>query len=157
MGHLTVQTSPTAAAALKRPVPCRLPRSWPLFDHTADAWGAAQTALQALWPPDGRGVSWALLFIALLALAGLYEGAVFLTERLWGVRPLRGAVLVAGKGRHASAQGPGRVFDAVALAGPQDSCLSDGHAAGGAPPRASGSHKPAMCLAARSRCVSRRG
>ena len=85
--------------ALKAPRACRLPRSWPLFDHTADAWGAAQSALQALWPPDGRGVSWALLFVALLALAGLYEGAVFLTERLWGVRPSGGLRSKEGGGK----------------------------------------------------------
>ena len=70
-----------------------------------DAWGAAQTALQVLWPPDGRGVPWALLFLALLALAGLYEGAAFLTERLWGVRPLWGAVL-ARKGQSSKSTGP---------------------------------------------------
>ena len=60
-------------------------------------------------------MSWALLFIALLALAGLYEGAVFLTERLWGVRPSEGLRL-KGMARQAGAQGPGHVF-AVALLG----------------------------------------
>ncbi|KAK9842488.1 hypothetical protein WJX81_002362 [Elliptochloris bilobata] len=65
-------------------IPRRLPRSWPLLDRSFDAWGAAHAALQALWPPEGRGVPWALLFLALLVLAGLYEVAAFLTDALWG-------------------------------------------------------------------------
>lgn len=138
-----------------RPVTCRLPRSWPLFDHTADAWGAAQTALQALWPPDGRGMSWALLFVALLALAGLYEGAVFLTERLWGVRPSEGLRSKEGGGKQ-ERKALLICFLLWALAGCKIGSLSPGHATGGERTRSLGSHKPPTCLA-RSWCTSRRG
>jgi hypothetical protein len=66
----------------------RLLRSWPLLDSPFDAFGAAQSALSALWPADGQGVPWPLLFLVLLFLASLYEAVVLVTDALAAVQPL---------------------------------------------------------------------
>ncbi len=66
----------------------RLPRSWPLLDGQFDAFGAAQSALSALWPADGQGVPWPLLFVVLLFLASLYEAVVLVSDAFAAVQPL---------------------------------------------------------------------